>query len=334
MKYSLKTNFAGLLEAFFTDRLMKQSAVSQHTIKSYRDAFKLLLKFAQQRIKKEPSMLTLEDLDAPFISSYLDYIEKDRKNTVRSRNARLAAIHSFFKYAALHEPNHIGLIQRVLSIPDKKYDRTSIDFLDKSEIDTILALPDQSTWKGRRDRALLLVLAQTGLRVSELTGLQCQDVVFNKGTYVHCRGKGRKDRCTPLRKEAIIALRNWLKERNGQPTDVLFPTARGFRFSRDGIEYILSKYVTLAESKCPSLKGKTVTPHVLRHSIAMELLQNGVDHAVIALWLGHESSETTQIYIHADMKLKEKALAKTRGFNTSSKRYNPDDQLLAFLKGL
>ncbi|MFH1380443.1 MAG: site-specific integrase [bacterium] len=330
----IKASFAGLLETFFTDRLIKQMQASLHTIESYRDTFRLLVQFAKEYLKKAPSLLTFEDIDAPFIGAFLDHIEKDRNNTARSRNIRLSAIHAFFKFAALHEPNHSGLIQRVLAIPHKKYDRTSIDFLKRSEIDAILAMPDQNTWIGRRDRTLLLILAQTGLRVSELIGLHCHDIIFNGGAYVHCIGKGRKERCTPLRKEAVVAMRSWLKERNGQPTDVLFPNSQGYPLSRDSIEYIVSKYVTAAQNICLTLENRRVSPHVFRHSIAMELLQNGVDLAVIALWLGHESIETTQIYIHANMQLKEKALAQTNPFNIHIKRYKPNDQLLAFLNSL
>ena len=330
----ISANFAGLLESFFTDRLMRQRQASPHTIASYRDTFRLLLEFAQQRLKKAPSKLSIEDLDAPFLGAFLDHLEKDRDNSARSRNVRLAAIHSFFRYAALHEPIYNGSIQRVLAIPTKRYNRTQIEFLIRSEIDALMAAPDQSTWIGRRDRALLLVALQTGLRVSELISLRCQDVVLSNGAHVRCQGKGRKERCVPLRKEVVIVLRNWLRERNGRPEEPLFPNARGGPLSRDGVEYLLAKYVAIARQQCPSLEKKHVSPHVLRHSVAMDLLQHGVDHAVIALWLGHESPETTQIYLHADLQLKEQALAKTTPLNMRVGRYRPDDQLLAFLKGL
>lgn len=330
----VKTNLAGLLELFFTERLMKHMHASTHTIASYRDTLRLLLQYAHHYLKKAPAQLQLADITASFIGSFLDHLEKDRHNTTRSRNARLSAIHAFFNFVALHEPQYSRLIQQVLAIPHKKYNRTAIDFLDRSEINAIVSMPDQTTWPGRRDRTLLLVLAQTGLRVSELIALTCQNVVLNRGMYVHCMGKGRKDRCTPLRKEVIIALRAWLKERNGQPTDVLFPNAQGNPLSRDGVEYIVSKYVAAAQSVCASLKDKKVSPHVFRHSTAMELLQHGVDHAAIALWLGHESVETTQIYIHANMQLKEKALAQTYPLNIHTKRFKPEDHLLAFLNAL
>lgn len=327
-------NFPGLIEAFFTDRLMRQRQVSPNTIASYRDSFCLLFKFAKQRLNKEPSALSIEDLDAAFIGSFLDHIEKDRGNCARSRNVRLAAIHSFFKFIALQDPSHSALIQRVLSIPTKKYDRKPIDFLSKSEIEALLAAPNRKTWNGRRDRALLLLAIQTGLRVSELIGLTCKDIVLDNGAHVRCKGKGRKDRCTPLRKELVATLRSWLRERSGQPDDPLFPNTRGGFLSRDGVEYLLAKHVAVAGPKCPSIQKKRVSPHVLRHTAAMELLQHGVDITVIALWLGHETPETTQVYVQANLKMKEEALAKTTPVNVKPGRYQPGDQLLAFLKSL
>jgi integrase/recombinase XerD len=327
-------NFAGLLESFFTDRLMSQRRASPHTIASYRDTFCLLVGFAQQHLKKAPSKLSIEDLDAPFLGAFLDHLEKDRDNSARSRNIRLSAIHSFFRYAALHDPSHIGLIQRVLAMPSKKYDRVPVEFLIRPEIDALLAAPDRSTWAGRRDRALLLLGVQTGPRVSELTRLRCEDIELGNGAHVRYRGKGRKERCLPLRKEAVATLRSWLRERNAHPEEPLFPNARGGQLSSDGVEYLLAKHVATAGQQCPSMKRKRISPHVLRHSLAMELLQAGVDHSVIALWLGHESPETTQIYLHASLQLKEQALAKTAPSNIPAGRYRPDDELLAFLKGL
>ncbi len=327
-------NFAGLLERFFTDRLMRQRQASPHTIASYRDTFCLLLRFAQDRLKKSPSMLMLEHLDAPFVAAFLDHLEKDRGNGARSRNARLAAIHSFFQYAALHAPDHSALIQRVLAIPNKRYDRTQIEFLTHPEIEALLAAPDVSTWSGRRDRTLLLVAVQTGLRVSELVGLRCEDVELGRGAHVRCLGKGRKERCTPLRKDAVRALRGWLCERNPRLSDPLFPSTRGGPLGPDGVEHLLAKHLATARKKCSSLKKKRVSPHVLRHSAAMELLQAGVDRSVIALWLGHERLDTTQIYLHANLGLKEHALAKTAPLNVQPGRYRPDDRLLTFLKNL
>jgi integrase/recombinase XerD len=327
-------DFPTLLHAFFTDRLMSQRQASSHTIASYRDTFRILLAFAAQRLKKAPSTLRLEDLDTPFIGAFLTHLEKERGNTARSRNVRLAALHSFFRYVALHDPVHVALAQRVLAIPAKRYHRKQILFLTRSEIDVLIAVPDQNTWAGRRDRTLLLVAVQTGLRLSELIGLRCEDVVFGVGAHVRCTGKGRKERCTPLRRETTAALRAWLLERNGQPGDPVFPNGRGRVLSSDGVEYILAKHVSTARQRCPSLEKKRITPHVLRHTAAMDLLQSGVDRSVIALWLGHESMETTQIYLHADLELKERALAKTSPLGVPTRRYRPDDKLLAFLKSL
>ena len=328
------TTFPVLLQTFFTDRLILQREASPNTIASYRDTFCLLFKFAKKNLNKEPAKLTIEDLDAPFIGSFLNHLEKKRGNSARSRNTRLAAIHSFFKYVALQEPTHISLIQRVLAMPSKRYDRKPIDFLTEPEVDALLAVPDLETYLGRRDRTLLLLAIQTGLRVSELIGLTCRDITLGNGAHVRCKGKGRKERCTPLRKEVVAALRVWLRERQGQSSEALFPNARGGFFSRNGIEYLLGKHLKVARQKCPSLQKKRVSPHVLRHTAAMNLLQHGVDRSVIALWLGHESMESTQIYLHASLELKEQALAKTTPLDVKPGRYQPDDNLLAFLKSL
>lgn len=330
----ISPNFSTLLETFFTDRLMRQRDASPHTIATYRDTFCLLLRFAQQRLKISPSALTLTDLDAPFIGAFLDHLEKDRSNTARSRNCRLAAVRSFFQYVALHEPTHSALVQRVLAMPSKRYDRTQVEFLTRPEIDALLASPDIDTWVGRRDFTLLLVAVQTGLRLSELIGLRWKDVALGRGAHVYCRGKGRKERCTPLRKDVVKALRNWFRELNPQPCDPLFPSKRGGPLGPDGVEHLLNKHLTTAQKQCSSLQKKRVSPHVLRHSAAMELLQAGVDHNVISLWLGHERPDTTQIYIHANLALKEQALARTTPSNVPPGRYKPDDELLAFLKDL
>jgi site-specific recombinase XerD len=327
-------NFPGLLEAFFTDRLMHQRQASPHTIASYRDTFRLLLEFVSLRLKKAPSAFLLDDLDAPLIGAFLDHLERERGISARSRNVRLAAIHSFFKYAAFHQPAHSALIQRVLAMPSKRYDKSAIEFLSRSEIDALVAAADQQTWIGRRDRALLLLAVQSGLRVSELVGLRCQDVVLGSGAHVRCQGKGRKERCTPLRKETVTLLRAWLREQNGPPANPLFPNVRGGQLSRDAVENLLAKHVRTASLHCPSLKQKRVSPHVLRHTAAMDLLQHGVDRSVIALWLGHESVETTQMYLHANLQLKEAALARTAPLNVRAGRYRPGDRLLAFLKSL
>ena len=328
------TGFPGLLQAFFTDRLMHQRAASPHTIASYRDSFRLLLKFASERLGKQPSSLAIGDLDAPFIGTFLNHLEKDRSISSRSRNVRLAAIHSFFRYVALHEPSSCAVAQRVLAMPSKRFDRRPVEFLTRVEIDALLSAPDKDSWGGRRDWTLLTVAVQTGFRVSELIGLQPEDVAFGSGAHIRCRGKGRKERCTPLRKDAVAALRAWLRERNGRSSDFLFPNARGGKLSRDGVEYLLAKHLAVARRQCPSLRKKRVTSHVLRHSLAMDLLQQGVDRGVIALWLGHESVETTQMYLHADLAMKEKALAKTSPLKGRPGRFRPDDQLMAFLKNL
>jgi len=326
--------FAVLLQAYFTERLVGQRNASPHTVASHRDTFRLLLGFAQKALRKAPADLTLSDLDAPFIGRFLDHVEKDRGNKPQTRNIRLAAIHSFFHYVTLQEPGFGALAQRVLTIPSKRHKTKPVDFLSRDEIDALVAAPDQTTWAGRRDRTLLLVAAQTGLRASELISLRCQDVVLGTGAHVRCLGKGRRERCTPLRKDAAAALRRWLQERNGQPSDALFPNARGSALSRDGLEYLLAKHVATAQRTCPSLKTKRVSPHVLRHSAAMDLLQHGVDRSVIALWLGHESMDTTQVYLHANLALKEQALAKTNPLKGRPGRYRPGDKLLAFLQGL
>jgi site-specific recombinase XerD len=328
------TGFPGLLQTFFTDRLMHQRQASPHTISSYRDTFRLLLNFANERLGKKPASLSISDLDAPFIGTFLNHLEKDRGISSRSRNVRLAAIHSFFRYVALHEPSSCAVAQRVLAMPSKRFDRRPVQSLTRVEIDALLAAPDKDRWGGRRDWTLMTVAVQTGLRVSELIGLQPEDVVFGLGAHIRCRGKGRKERCTPLRKDSVTALRAWLRERHARFSDFLFPNARGGKLSRDGVEYLLAKHVDVARRQCPSLRKKRVTSHVLRHSVAMSLLQHGVDRGVIALWLGHESVETTQMYLHADPAMKEKALAKTTPIKGRPSRFRPDDQLMAFLKSL
>ncbi len=323
-----------LLQSFFTDRLLRQRQASPHTIAGYRDSFRLLLQFANERIGKAPSKIQIEDLDAPFVGLFLEHLESVRKNSARTRNARLAAIHSFFQYVSLQEPAHALHCQRILAIPNKRHERRPIEFLNREEIDALLAVPDLSTWIGRRDRTLLLVAVQTGLRVSELRGLNCQHVALGTGAHVRCLGKGRKQRCTPLRPETAKMLDAWLRERQGQPENPVFPSIRGGRLSRDAIERVITKYTHIANQSCPSLKRKKVSPHVLRHATAMDLLHHGVDRSVIALWLGHESVETTQMYLHADMRLKEKALSRTTPLGVKPGRYRPDDKLLAFLESL
>jgi site-specific recombinase XerD len=322
------------LEAFFVERLTRDRQASPHTIAAYRDTFRLLLVFAQRRLGKQPSALTLADIDAPLVGAFLQDLERGRRNTPRTRNARLAAIHSFFRFVALEEPAHAALIQRILAIPSKRCGRRPIDYLTRTEMDALVAAPDHTTWIGRRDHAFLIVALQTGLRVSELIGLNCGDVVLEPSAFVRCQGKGRKERCTPLRRDAVSALRAWLRESRGEAVAPLWPTVTGRRMSRDAVEKRLAKHVAAAAKDCPSLCRKRVSPHVLRHSTAMDLLHSQIDRSVIALWLGHESMETTQIYLHADMALKEKALARTELLPLSRQRFQPGDRLLAFLKNL
>jgi site-specific recombinase XerD len=325
---------AVLLENFFTQRLMKQRQASPHTISSYRDTFRLLLLFAEQRLHKSPTLLAFQEMDAPLIAAFLDDLEKSRSITARSRNLRLTAIRSFFQYAAYEEPSHAAQIQRVLAIPGKRHTRALVHFLDRPEIDALLAAPDPQTWFGRRDHALLLVAVQTGLRLSELTGLQRNEVALGMGAHVRCVGKGRKGRCTPLAKPTTAVLKAWLQEPPRHNAGALFPNASGGRLSPDSVADLLSKHVAVACESCASLRKKHVTPHVLRHSMAMGLLQAGVDRAVIALWLGHESVETTQIYLEANLAMKEEILAKTTPPGGKPGRYRPGDELLNFLKNL
>jgi site-specific recombinase XerD len=329
-----ETNFSALVQSFFTDRLLRQLRASPHTVAGYRDTFRLLLRFAKERLGKAPTKLSLEDLAAAFVGDFLDHLEQERGNSARSRNTRLAAIHSFFQYVTFQEPAHAEQCRRVLAIPSKRYERKQIEYLTTQEIDALLAAPGRTTRMGRRDRALLLVAIQTGLRVSELVGLRRQDVMLGAGAHVRCEGKGRKQRCTPLRREAVEVMTRWLGECPGEPTAPAFPSSRGGALSRDAVERLVARHLRTAERHCQSLKRKKVTPHVLRHTAAMQLLQHGVDRSVIALWLGHESMETTQTYLHADLKLKEDALGKVTPLGVQPGRFRPDDELLAFLEGL
>jgi site-specific recombinase XerD len=328
------TNFPGLVQAFFTDLLLRQRGASPNTVSGYRDCFRLLLRFAAERLGKTPSNLSLEDLDAAFLGEFLDHLEKDRCNSARTRNARLAAIHSFFRYVSFREPSCVDLCHRVLAVPSKRYERRPIEYLTRDEIDALLAAPDTTTWIGRRDQALLLVDIQTGLRVSELVDLRRNAIVLGIGAHVRCEGKGRKQRCTPLRKEAVAVMATWLRECPGDPGAPVFPSIRGGPLSRDAVERLLARHCRTAEQRCPSLKRKNVTPHVLRHTAAMQLLEHGIDRSMIALWLGHESVETTQMYLHANLRLKEQALSRVTPLDVKQARYRPDDKLLAFLEGL
>jgi len=328
------STLAPTLEAFFTERLIGQRHASPNTIAAYRDAWRLLLRFIHARTAKEPCQLDLADLDATVIGAFLEHLEHERHNCVRTRNARLAAIRSFFRYAALRHPEHSALIARVLAIPAKRCQRAEVCYLTAPEAETLLSAPDRGTWTGRRDHALLDVALKTGLRVSELPGLRNQDVELRSGAHVRCWGKGRKERCTPLGKDTVAVLQVWMRERGGDAGDPVFPTRRGIRLSRDAVGRLIAKHTAAAAQRCPSLRVKHATPHVLRHSCAMELLRSGVDTAVIALWLGHQRVETTQIYVHADLSIKERALARTAPLHTKPGRYQPSDSMLAFLDSL
>ena len=323
-----------LIQQFFIDRLCTQMAASPNTIAGYRDTFRLLLRFASDQTGRVPTQLKVEDLDAALIDDFLAYVEGARRNSARSRNTRLAAIRSFFRFVAMNEPAHMLHCQRILAMPGKRYIRRTVEFLDHAEMRAVLAAPDRSTWVGRRDHAILIVALQTGLRASELIGLRRCDIATGTGAHIRCEGKGRKQRSTPLRQDTCKVLEIWLRERAGADGDPLFPTVRGTRLSRDALERIVRRHTLSASASCPSLVGKRVSPHVLRHSTAMELLHHGVDQSVIALWLGHESVETTQVYMHADLRLKEKALANMAALTGNPGRYRPDDKLLAFLEAL
>jgi site-specific recombinase XerD len=328
------TNLAPLLERFFTQRLMQQRKASPHTIKSYRDTFRQFLTFAQRRLHQPPSRLDFEQIDAPLVTTFLEELEKQRGLTVRSRNLRLTAIHSFFQYASFELPDHAEQIQRVLAIPSKRFTRPLVSFLSRPEIDALLAAPDRSTWSGRRDHAFILTAVQTGLRLSEITGLKREDLSLGAGANVRVIGKGRKERCVPLAKSTRKVLKAWLRESQRGEDHVLFPSVRGKRLSVQGVQYLLNKHRVAASKVCASLKHKRVTVHRLRHTTAMDLLQAGIDRSVIALWLGHESVETTQIYLEATLAMKEKALSKITPPKGKPGRFKPGDRLLSFLNSL
>ena len=328
------TTFPVLLTRFFSQRLIQQRRASPHTISSYRDTFRLLLQFAKAQLGKEPSHLAWDDIDAPLIGAFLDDLQKQRGIGARSRNLRLTAIRSFFSYAVFELPEQAEQIQRILAIPCQRYPHKQVQYLSRQEVDALLAAPDQNTWSGRRDHAWLLLTVQTGLRLSELTGLKREDTQLGTGAYIHVSGKGRKERCTPLTKQTTAVLQAWLQEPALDDGQWLFSNRRGGRLSNDGIQYLLAKHVATARKSCPSLRSKRVSPHVLRHTAAIELLQAGVDTTVIALWLGHESVETTRIYLEADLAMKQKILAKTTPHKGCPNVFKPDDALLAFLKSL
>lgn len=328
------TALAPALQAFFTDRLITQRNASPQTIAAYRDTFRLLLRFAHQQTGKQPFELDIDDLDAPLIGAFLTHLEQDRGNSARTRNARLGAIHSFYRYTALEHPEHAHTIARVMAIPTKRHERSIVCYLDPTEIGALLAAPDAGTWLGRRDRALLAVMIQTGVRVSELVGLRLRDVHLGTGRHIQVLGKGRNKRATPLTGEVADLLRQWITERGGQPEDPLFPTRQGRALSRHTVGLLVGKHAQAAAAGCPSLNSKPVTPHVLRHTAAMLWRANSVDLATIALLLGHESIQTTHIYEHADPTLKEEAIARTAPLGVKPGRYRAQDKLLAYLESL
>ncbi len=328
------SRLAPCLEAFFTERLSRQLRASPYTVGGYRDTFRLLLRFASDRAHKAPSDLEFEDVDADVVAAFLEHLEHDRHNSARTRNVRLTAIRSFFRYAAFSEPAHAELIARVVAIPDKRTGRAVMTYLTTAEVEAVLASPDRSTWHGRRDHALLVITAQTGMRVAEVIGLRNGDVELGAGAHVHLKGKGRKERCVPLTRQSVAVLRVWMRERQGEGDQPVFPTIRGNPLSHDAVADLVAKHTDSARSRCPTLLAKKVTPHTLRHSCAMALLTAGVDTSVIALWLGHEQVQTTQIYLHGDLTMKERALARTASPTTKPGRYRAPDSLLAFLESL
>lgn len=327
-------DFSSLCQSFFSKRLIMQRKASPHTISAYAQTFRLLMTYAQKRLGTPPSQLSLAQLDAPFLAEFLHDLESSRSNGARSRNARLASLRAFYHYAALEAPQHAGLIQRVLAIPYKRITRRLVAYLTRSEVEALLGSVDKSTWVGRRNHAMLLLAVQTGLRLSEITGLRQKDVVLGHGAHVRCEGKGRKERCTPLAKPTVAVVKAWINEVGDDESRFLFPSSSGGRLSADAVQHALATHVTAAQRKCPSLAKKNVTPHVLRHTAAMELLQAGVDRALIAIWLGHESLDTTQIYLDADLQLKKTVLDKITPIKNRPGRYRPDDKLLSYLKGL
>jgi site-specific recombinase XerD len=328
------TMIAATVQAFFTDRLITQRNASPHTIAAYRDTVRMLLTFAAERSKTPCHRLEFTNLDAETIAAFLDHLEHQRHNSARTRNARLAAIHSLFNFAALRCPEHASEITRVLAIPTKRADHAIIDFLTDTETDALASAPDRSIRTGRRDHALIVLAIQTGLRATELLTLTRADVHLGTGAHVRCHGKGRKDRATPLNADTARVLRSWLAEQSAPPNGPLFPSNRAGPMSLDALEQRLTHHAHTAQNTCPTLTHKKITPHTLRHTAAMRLLHAGVDTSVIALWLGHESVQTTQIYLTADLTLKERALARTTPLPTRPGRYRPTDQLIAFLESL
>lgn len=328
------SGFPALLQSFFIERLIGQKNASAHTVASYRDTFRLLLQFLEKRTKQPPVDVTLTDLDAPTVLDFLDYLEKGRSNSIRSRNARLAAIRSFMQFASYQEPAQLPVFHRVMAIPFKRFDRPLLGFLSKPEMDAILEAPDRSTWSGRRDHVMLATMYNTGARVSEIARLRVADILVNGGMSLHLQGKGRKDRRIPLWKTTAMRLREWLSKIAKEPESPVFPNRAGQPLTRAGIEYRLRMAVRGATKRFPKLRDRRITPHTIRHTTAMHLLQAGTDITVIAMWLGHAETGTTHQYIEADVAMKERALRKLGGPALKSVRYRPADQVLAFLESL
>ena len=328
------TVLAPTLQGFFTDRLMRQLQASSHTIRSYRTTWRLLLVFASSRTGKVPSALDFGDLSTPLITGFLDHLEQQRGNTARTRNLRLAAIHSMFAYAAPQHPEHADDIARVLAIPGKRFRSTVITYLTEEEIAALLQATDPGTWTGRRDHALMLVAVTTGLRAGELAGLTRADTHLGTGPHLECHGKGRKNRVTPLLRDTAVILAAWLNENPGGPDSPLFPTRRGTAMSQDAIEDCVRRHASAAALTCPALAGKNPTPHTLRHTCAVRMLRSGIDLSVIALWLGHESTQTTMFYLKADLEIKQRALDRTVPIDGQRGRYQPPDDIINVLDQL
>jgi len=326
--------FPALLQSFFQQRLVTQRAASAQTIASYRDTFELLLRYTEQTTGRSPSTLALDDLDAPLVLAFLDHLETQRGNCPRTRNLRLTAIRSFMRYASVRDPTALPVAQRVVAIPAKRFDRPALEFLSREEITALLDAPDRGTWSGQRDAVLLATLYNTGARVSEVTALRVADVLIDRGSALHLHGKGRKERVVPLWKTTAAQLRAWLPHIDSSPVAPVFPNRSGARLSRSGVEHRLGVALATASERCPSLAGRRISPHTLRHTTAMHLLQSGVDITVIALWLGHEDPSTTHLYIEADLTMKEAALRRLADPAPKPLRYRAPDRLLAFLEGL
>jgi len=329
------TALAPTLEAFFTTRLTSQYGASPHTVAAYRDTWRLLLGYVATTTGTPPQALDLSQLDAELIGGFLTHLENERSNSIATRNARLAAVHSLFSYASYRHPEHAATIASVLAIPAKRHQRrTDITYLSDLEVTALLGAPDQATAAGRRDHAMFQVAITTGLRIAELTALKDSDVHLGRGPHVLCHGKGRKDRATPLDRQSVNVLKAFAAK-SSTGDGFMFPTRSGTRMSHDAVSARLALHITTAAKSCPSLNAKNVTVHSLRHTAAMRLLAAGIDSTVIALWLGHESIETTQIYLHADLATKERAMARTTPTGTRPGRYQPEaDTLLAFLQAL